>query len=278
MIVARPYIATRADEPLSIIWHETHPRHLAGRGDPRRITQTLRAAGWKNHSAPDYPHVVLASPDLRHTVVLEPEAKPYQPWWRIRGNSQGHCWYTDFDAHTPVEILAGLTDALIAPEPTTTPPDVWTTLTSAHWAYERDEQGNETATHPAGTLNLRRWTVEPGERFFWTVEAGLHHTGGGRDLVWRAGLDDDMPPHLLSAFATALASHEPVQRGRYDVPHAHLVTQKERGPQGEELAAAHAARLKAVRATTRKARRSTAVTTHHGPVPAAAPAPVVRGR
>ncbi|MCZ0974368.1 DUF317 domain-containing protein [Streptomyces albulus] len=119
--MALPYIATRADEPLNIIWHETHPRHLAGRGDPRRITQTLRAAGWKSHSAPDYPHVVLASPDLRHTVVLEPEAKPYQPWWRIRGDSQGHRWYTDFDAHTPVEILAGLTDALIAPEPTTTP-------------------------------------------------------------------------------------------------------------------------------------------------------------
>lgn len=114
--------------------------------------------------------------------------------------------------------------------------------------------------------------------FFWTAEAGLHHTDGGRDLVWRASLDDDMPPHLISAFATALASHEPVQRGRYDVPHAHLVTQKERGPQGEEFAAAHAARLKAVRAATRKARRNAAVTTRNGPVPAAAPAPVVRGR
>ncbi|MER7986545.1 DUF317 domain-containing protein [Streptomyces noursei] len=100
---------------------EGTPRHLAGGGDPLHVTEYLLAAGWSNHSDPDYPHVVLASPDLRHTVVLEPEATPYQPWWRIRGVSQGHRWYTDFDAHTLVEILAGLTDALIAPEPTTTP-------------------------------------------------------------------------------------------------------------------------------------------------------------
>ncbi|MER7986546.1 DUF317 domain-containing protein [Streptomyces noursei] len=106
----------------------------------------------------------------------------------------------------------------------------------------------------------------------------IHHGGDGRGHIWRASLDDDMPPHLITAFATALASHDPVQRGRYDVPHAHLVTQKDRGPQGEELAATHAARLKAVRAATRKARRSTAVTTRNGPVPAAVPAPVVRGR
>ncbi|MFB7630522.1 DUF317 domain-containing protein [Streptomyces sp. NPDC056149] len=272
------YIATRANETHSIIWHETHPRHLAGRGDPRRITQTLRAAGWKNLSDPDYPHVVLASPDYRHTLVLEPEAQPYQPWWRIRGHSQDHGWYTEFGAHTPVEILAGLTDALISPEPTTMPADVWATLTSARWTYDRDERGNETATHPAGTLHLRRRTVGPGERFFWTAEAGLHHAGGGRDIVWQASLDDEMPPHLIAAFATALANHDPVQRGRGDVPHDHLVTQKERGPQGEELAAAHEARLKAVRAAARKARRGAAVTTRNGPVPATAPTPVVRGR
>lgn len=64
-----------------------------------------------------------------------------------------------------------------------------------------------------------------------------------------------MPPHLLAAVARALASDEPVQRGMYEVPHTHLVTQEARGPQGEELAAAHEARLTAVRTAARKARR-----------------------
>jgi hypothetical protein len=84
-----------------------------------------------------------------------------------------------------------------------------------------------------------------------------------------------MPPHLIAAFTTALASGEPVQRGMYDVPHSHLVTQEQRGPQGEQLAAAHEVRLKAIRAAARKARRKTALTTGRpAPLPApAAPAP-----
>ncbi|WP_411140989.1 hypothetical protein [Streptomyces sp. x-80] len=99
--MSHPYISTRANEPHHTIWLETHPRHLAGRGDPRRVTQTLRAAGWRNHSDPDYPHVVLASPDYRHTLVLEPEPKSYASWWRICGQHEDRLWYTEFGANTP---------------------------------------------------------------------------------------------------------------------------------------------------------------------------------
>ncbi|MDF3292398.1 DUF317 domain-containing protein [Streptomyces silvisoli] len=277
--MTHPYIPTRANEPHNRIWFETRPRHLAGRGDPRRITQTLRAAGWKNHSDADYPHVVLASPDYRHTVVLEPEPESYGAWWRIRGESEGHSWYTEFGANAPVEILAALTDALLEPEPEPeTTPDIWQALTSAGWTYERDEHGNETAMHPDGTLSLRRWTVAPAERFFWTAEATLSGGGGGRDLLWRASLDDAMPRHLIAAFTTALASDEPVQRGMCDVPHSYLVTQEQRGPQGEQLAVAHEAHLKAVRAAARKARRTAALPTSSGPAPTAAPSAPVRNR
>lgn len=272
-----PYFPTRANEPHNTIWFETRPRHLAGRGDPRRITQTLRAAGWKNHSDPDYPHVLLASPDYQHTLVLEPGPEPYAAWWRIGGGSEERRWYTEFGGNTPVEILASLTDALIQPAPETTP-DIWPAFTSAGWAYERDENGNETASHPDGILSLRRWTVSPSERFFLTAEATLATGLGGSNRLWRASLDDNMPQHLIAAFTAALASDEPVQRGRYDVPHPHLVTQHQRGPQGEQLAAAHEARLKAARAAARKVRRSAALPTHSGPAPATASPVTVRGR
>ncbi|MFE1407822.1 DUF317 domain-containing protein [Streptomyces sp. NPDC058770] len=259
----RPYLFTRANDPRTRVWSETRPRHLAGGGDPRRITQTLRAAGWKNHSYPDYPHVVLASPDYQHSLILEPEPEPYKAWWRIRGQSEHNSWYTEFSSHVPVEILAALTDALLQPVPETTP-DIWPTLASAGWTYQHDEQGNETASHPDGTLRLRRWAVEPDEGFFWTAEAILPDGDG---QLWRASLDDRTPPHLIAAFTNALANDEPVQRGMHDVPHTHLVMQEARGPQGEQLAAAHETRLKSVRAAARKARRLAAPQTQ----PAVAP-------
>ncbi|MGW7423635.1 DUF317 domain-containing protein [Streptomyces sp. NPDC054813] len=96
--------------------------------------------------------------------------------------------------------------------------------------------------------------------------------------MWRACLDDDMPRHLITAFTIALASDEPAQRGMYDVPHSHLVTQHQRGPQGEQLAAARKARLKAVRAAVRSARRSAALPTCNGPALAAASPATVRSR
>jgi hypothetical protein len=275
--MSHPYIPTRANDPHSTIWFETRPRHLAGRGDPRHITQALRAVGWENHSDPDYPHVALASPDYRHTLVLEPEPETYGAWWRIRCAADGQRWHTEFGGNTPVEILAALTDALLQPAPEQVP-EVWPVLTSAGWAYEGDERGNETARHPDGILSLKRWTASPGEQFHWRAEAALPTGGGGRKRLWHAYLDDDMPRHLIAAFATALASDQPVQRGMYDVPHSHLVTQELRGPQGKQLAAAHEARLKAVRAAARKARRTAALQTQSGPAPTPAPAAAVRGR
>lgn len=42
---------------------EITPRHLAGGGDPRHITEYLLATSWSNHSVPGYPQVLLESPD-----------------------------------------------------------------------------------------------------------------------------------------------------------------------------------------------------------------------
>ena len=272
-----PYIPTRANAPHDTIWFQTQPRHLAGRGDPRHITQALRAAGWKNRSHPDFPHVLLVSPDQQHSVVLEPDPGPYGAWWRIRGQDQdGRRWYTEFGAHTPIEILAALTDTLLEPDPEQTPP-IWSPLTAAGWSYQRDEHGNEIARHPDGILSLERWAVEPGEDFHWRALAALPTGLGGFERIWHAYLDEQMPRHLIAAFTGALASDKPVQRAHCDVPHTHLVTQEQRGPQAEQLAAAHEARLKAIRAATRKTRRKAALTTHP-PAPVTAPAIPAIGR
>ncbi|WP_069629582.1 DUF317 domain-containing protein [Streptomyces niveus] len=273
--MSHPYISTRTDGPEHTLWFETSPRYLAGGGDPRHITQALRAAGWKNHSDPEYPHVILTSPGHRHTVALEPETSSYTAWWRIQAHGDQDGWYTQFGGNIPVEILAGLTDALLQPVPKTAP-EIWVPLTAAGWTYERDERGNETAAHPDDILSVRRRAVEPGEQVFWTVEATLPIGGGGHERIWHAYLDERMPPHLIAAFTRALALDEPVQRRYYDVPHFHLVTQ-ERGPLGEQLAAAHEARLKTVRTAARKTRR-TALSAQKPPAPSTTPTVLARSR
>lgn len=272
--MTRPYIVSKADDPWSRIWFDTSPRHLAGPGDPRHVTQALRAGGWKNYADPDYPHVVLASPDFRHTLVLEPAADTYSAWWRISSQR----WHASFGGNTPAEIIAGFTDALLHPAPAAEP-DVWATLQAADWTYERDERGNESARHPDGITTMERRATLTSDYFSWSADVALPTGLGGHQRLWHAYFDDRTPRHLLAAFATALTDPAPVPRGHYDVPHSHLVTQVERGAQGEQLAAAHEARLKAIRAAARKARRSGAPTTHPVPAPAAElAAAAARGR
>ncbi|KMS74096.1 hypothetical protein ACM01_15860 [Streptomyces viridochromogenes] len=276
--MTRPYISSKADDPWARIWFDTSPRHLAGPGDPRRVTQALRAGGWKNYGDPDFPHVVLASPDLRHTLVLEPAPDTYASWWRISSNADGQHWHASFGGNTPVEIIAGFTDALLHPAPASEL-DVWPTLQAADWTYERDERGNESARHPDGITSMERRATLTSYYFAWTAEVALPTGLGGQKRLWHAYFDDRTPCHLLAGFATALADPAPVSRGHYDVPHAHLVTQVERGAQGEQLAAAHDARLKAIRSAVRKARRSAAPTTRPAPAPATeVTTPVTRGR
>lgn len=269
----RPFISTRIDEPHSRIWFDTSPRHLAGRGDPRHITQALRAAGWSNHSDPDYPHVILSSPDQRYALALEPEPESYSKWWRISCTSDDENWYAQFGSSTPVEVLAGFTDALLSPAPESAP-DVWPILTAAGWTHARDERGHEAAEHPDGIMQLRRWnTVSSWDRG-WTAAALLPDGLGGVETVWEAYLGNT--PHLVAAFATALVDPTPVPRAEFDVPHSSLVTQKQSGRQASELVEEHTARLARARATAVRGRR-TALTTQ--PVISSTPtAPAAAGR
>ncbi|MFD9817499.1 DUF317 domain-containing protein [Streptomyces violascens] len=275
--MTRPYIPSKADDPSTRIWFDTSPRHLAGPGDPRHVTQALRAAGWKSYSDPDFPHVVLASSDYRHTLVLEPTPDSFASWWRIGTQGWTDRWHASFGGNTPAEIIAGFTDALLLPTPEGEP-DLWPTLQAAGWTYERDERGNERACHPDGITIMERSATLTNDWFSWTAEVALPTGLGGHNRLWHAYFDDRTPRHLLAGFATALADPAPVSRGHYDVPHSHLVTQVEHGPQGEQLAAAHEARLKAIRSAALKARRSTAPSTRPAPIPAAQPVSAARSR
>ncbi|GCD41874.1 DUF317 domain-containing protein [Streptomyces paromomycinus] len=268
------YFFTRANEPANRIQFATTPPHLAGAGDFRHITQALRAAGWKNHSAPDYPHVILASPDYASSLVLEPGARSDALAWRLRGHTDGRSWRAAFDGNLPVEILAGFTDALLHPAPSE-PPETWTLLTQAGWTYERDDQGSEQSVHPDGTVRVLRYAdtdLRP-----WQAEATNPHGLGGRH-IWRAYIDQATPPHLTTGFLTALATDRPLQRGMGDVPHTHLVTQERTGPQAEQLIAAHRQRLADARNAARRIRRATAPETqlHTGSAQPRSAAPPAR--
>ncbi|MFI7364163.1 DUF317 domain-containing protein [Streptomyces sp. NPDC050149] len=276
-MTTRPNIASKADDPWSRMWCDTTPRHLAGPGDPRHVTQALRAAGWKNFGDPDFPHVVLASPDHQHTLVLEPTPETYSSWWRISSTPWGR-WHASFGGNTPTEIIAGFTDAILHPPPESES-DIWPALQAAGWTYERDQRGNEHARHPDGITTMERSATATSDHFAWTAEVALPNGLGGHHRLWHASFNDRTPGHLLAGFAAALTDPAPVSRGRYDVPHARLVTQVERGAQGDQLAAAHDARLKAIRTAARKARRTSAPTTRPASASGAkATAPAARSR
>lgn len=210
--------------------------------------------------------MILASPNQRYALALEPENESYSRWWRISCTSDDENWYAQFGGNTPVEILAGFTDALLAPPPEITPDDVWSIVTAAGWTYVQDARGHEVAEHPDGIMQLRRWNTELSWSRGWNAAALLPNGLGGIDTVWEADLGT--AAHLVAAFATALVDPAPVARPEFDVPHSSLVTQRPSGRQADALAKEHAARLTRARATA--VRRRTALTTQ--PAPRSTPA------
>lgn len=104
-----------ADDYLSKLGSPVSPRYLAGPGDPRHITHALYAAGWTVHSDPLHPVIRMKSPDLEHELVFKPSPHHYHGWWKVHSTlGPGH-WYASFSGDAPVEIIAGLTDALVHP-------------------------------------------------------------------------------------------------------------------------------------------------------------------
>ncbi|MFJ9979353.1 DUF317 domain-containing protein [Streptomyces cyaneofuscatus] len=181
------------------------PRHLAGGGNPAWITVPLhRACGWTYDDDPLMPRVVLTSPDKSAVMRLEPNTDGQ--WWVLHHfGGQGQAdWYASFGARTPVELIAGFVDALTGPASPAAMSDPFEPLRRHNWESAQGAPGLVAAD---GTAFVQRLGDEHG-RSPWFVTATIKPDRP----VWQARFGEDTPPHLVTAFTTALADPQPVWR------------------------------------------------------------------
>ncbi|WP_435059141.1 DUF317 domain-containing protein [Streptomyces sp. bgisy060] len=195
------------------------PRYLAGPGDARHVTHPLRAAGWSVHSDALHSAVKMKSPDLQHEVLFRPSPHSTRDWWRIHSALGVDYWYATFSGETPAEIIAGLTDTLVRPDPGDAAVDDIPAVLAQHgWTHTRDESGGLTLTSPDGmavveqpvspSLGIRDWEISV---------AQYRGPYGPEGVVWLASLDQAAPARLLAGVATALADPTPVLRPRFEI-------------------------------------------------------------
>ncbi|MER5440835.1 DUF317 domain-containing protein [Streptomyces sp. NPDC002790] len=195
----------------AIRWlNEVSPRHLAGGGDPRHVTEQLLASGWGNHSVPGYPHVLLESPDHQWHLTLEPAQDEFMPSWRVHP-AQGHAWSAQFGIHTPVEIIAGFIDALhsTGPQPEA---ELWRLAASRGWTMQLAGR-QRTALSPDETAYLSRETSlaeTPIHR--WAVQVSVPLSEKQHRWIWNASIDEAAPPAALTGFIDALTDPAPLLR------------------------------------------------------------------
>ncbi|MGW5096391.1 DUF317 domain-containing protein [Streptomyces nodosus] len=184
------------------------PRHLAGGGDPAWITVPLhRACGWSPSNDPLMPYVLLASPDQKALLSLEPD--PDGQWWTLSHAAEPDrpAWYASFGARTPVELIAAVTDALTDPNPPAgAPSDPYEPLHQIGWSPPTI--GGDGLVSPDGTAYIQRLGTaqEPGA---WFVTTSL---GPNRRQVWQARFGAHTPARLIAAFTAALVDPKPVAR------------------------------------------------------------------
>ncbi|MCP9213059.1 DUF317 domain-containing protein [Streptomyces cucumeris] len=247
-------LAAFADKQATQIPYDTSPRHLAGPGDARHVTHGLAAAGWNAVSDPLSAEFVLVSPDLRHRLQFDPQSRT-SAWWRLRAEPVGTepGWYAEFGEHVPSEVLAGLTDALVAQTPTE-PKGPLAVLDAAGWLI--DGRGVAYSDHPsckverlpgqgAGTVPWREQV-----RVAWNiVVSDLPTDVGSRGThLWHAAFHRYTPERLVTAFLKALTDPAPLQRGLFDCTATYGVTQKPSPLTPQQTVDAHTTRVKALRA------------------------------
>ncbi|MFG3154025.1 DUF317 domain-containing protein [Streptomyces sp. NPDC048219] len=215
------------------------PRHLAGGGDLRYVTEYLRASGWKDKSKTGGP-VVFDSPDRSVRIGYDPFTQP--GGWTISGKPTAtqEAWHATFSRQTPVEIVAGFTDALFT-ERLAHAPNVWEPLQQHGWEAERGQQ-HFTARSPDGDAVVRFHQDAPGQAHWWAGARNEH----GR--VWEATLTPTTPMHLVQAFSTALADPQPVMRPLGRVPPSQRIRTTSVSVLPHQLSAWQQARITAARA------------------------------
>lgn len=245
------------------------PRHLAGGGDLTHITAYLSGAGWKNRTPKSGSPVCFESPDRSLRVGYNSRTSP--PMWIISGTPPGRPpWNATLGAAVPVEILAGLTDALAGPRPAHAP-DTLGQLTARGWTPGKG--GHPAAGHPDGTANLQY--RREGDTAIWWATAQTPGPGGHDVPLWNATFSEHTPLHAIEGFAAALADPQPILRPPGRIPfataqHAAITTYPVLPSQ---LATWHQSRTAAGRAAA-WARSARTFTTRRRPRPARIRQPV----
>ncbi|MFJ4338607.1 DUF317 domain-containing protein [Streptomyces sp. NPDC088915] len=213
------------------------PRYLAGGGDLRHITEYLRASGWKDTTPRSSAALVFDSPDGAVRVAYQPPGG-----WQIHGTAQGHqsAWQVTLTAQTPVEIVAGLTDALTR-ERSAHAPNVWAPLSEHDWSTDTGQE--YTAVSPTRDAFVQYVGTGPDQH--WWMGARNEH-----GAVWNLQATPTTPLHLLQGLTEALASPEPVMRPRGHVPPSKRIRVTSVSVLPEQLRGWQQARITAARAAT----------------------------
>ncbi|MFJ9327318.1 DUF317 domain-containing protein [Streptomyces sp. NPDC101230] len=195
---------------------EVSPRHLAGGGDPRHVTEYLLASGWSNHSVPGFPHVLLESPDHRLHLTLEPQPDPHHAWWRIHP-AENHTWSAQFGGHTPVEMIAGFTDALDSPAPER---DVglWDLAVHRGWTLLRNGKERAAVSPDETALLSLVPSISQTPQWRWTVQVSAPLPERERRRIWNASIDEAAPATALAGFVTALTEPGTLLRDEGQIP------------------------------------------------------------
>ncbi|AJE87407.1 hypothetical protein SLNWT_7031 [Streptomyces albus] len=215
------------------------PRALAGGGDLRHVSEFLRACGWRDTSTPGG-SASMQSPDRAVRVSYDPWALP--GGWTIHGRAKGPEgeWSAHLGRQAPVEIVAGLTDALARPR-SAHAPNVWAPLKDWHTRFQG---GHYMATSPDGSAWMQYRQEADGSRLWWT--GARDEQGNG----WTGTFTPNTPMHLVQAFAAELASTEPVMRPHGRVPLSRQIRAWSVSVLPSQLRAWQQARITAARAAT----------------------------
>ncbi|GAA3389098.1 DUF317 domain-containing protein [Streptomyces roseoviridis] len=240
------------------------PRYLAGPGDPRHITHALCAAGWSVPCDPLHPVIRMQSPDQQHELVFQPSAQYARQWWTVHSGHGPDRWYATFSGSTPVEIIAGLTDTLLRPEPEKEPrEDLAAILTGRSWEHTTDGLGGHRIVSPDRTTVVEQRISPSMGRCGWQIEvARTHRPHAPEGRLWCASLDIRTPAHVLGSVATALSNPAPVPRPRFAIDESPHLTVGREIEISEQIVTAHQERLAAAR---RHRPAATAVTTTPAP-------------
>ncbi|MFE6779913.1 DUF317 domain-containing protein [Streptomyces sp. NPDC057702] len=218
------------------------PRALAGGGDMRHVSEFLRASGWRDKARAGGGLLLMESPDRTVRVGYDPSSPP--GGWTLHGRTQGPGgqWWAHLGQQTPVEIVAGLTDALTRPRPAHAP-NVWAPLEGQGWRT-RFVGEHYTATSADGTAWVQYHRGGNGGAMWW---AGAKDQQGNG---WTAHLSPHTPLHVVQAFAAALAHPEPLMRPRDRVPRSAHIRTWSVSVTPSQLSAWRQARITAARAAT----------------------------